>query len=315
MAVTWAAPADDEAAVTDDMENYDSWNTDNFGEWKSLYQGEKGGAGVLYSTKEYEHQGEKFAYIAFDPESWAPEVTAQAPSLVPHSGDKYLAAFYSYTDDGNNTTFYDGNDWLISPALSGKEQTVTFWVNNLNVGGTDYAETYDVLYSTEGTDLASFVKLGETRTVSGGKWQQATATLPEGATHFALHHNTPGAQAFVFMVDDVTYMSGSGRLKGYNIYRDGKLVGTVSADKLAFTDGSAAAGTHTYAVTAVYADGESLPATAGETTVGIASLAADGTASYTVYTTDGRLVAKDIKSLRALKSGVYVVNDRTIVVK
>lgn len=315
VAVTWAAPADDEAAVTDDMENYDSWNTDNFGEWKSLYQGEKGGAGVLYSTKEYEHQGEKFAYIAFDPESWAPEVTAQAPSLVPHSGDKYLAAFYSYTDDGNNTTFYDGNDWLISPALSGKEQTVTFWVNNLSVGGTDYAETYDVLYSTEGTDLASFVKLGETRTVSGGKWQQATATLPEGATHFALHHNTPGAQAFVFMVDDVTYMSGSGRLKGYNIYRDGKLVGTVSADKLAFTDGSAAAGTHTYAVTAVYADGESLPATASETTVGIASLAADGTASYTVYTTDGRLVAKDIKSLRTLKSGVYVVNDRTIVVK
>ncbi len=312
--VTWAAPADDEAAVTDDMENYDSWNTDNFGEWTSFYQGEKGGAGVLYSTKEYDHQGEKFAYIAFDPQSWAPEVMAQAPSLVPHSGDKYLAAFYSYTDDGT-TTFYDGNDWLVSPALSGKEQTVTFWVNNLKAGGTDYPETYDVLYSTEGTDPASFVKLGDTRTVSGGEWQQATATLPEGATHFALHHNTPGAQAFVFMVDDVTYMSGSGRLKGYNIYRDGQLLGTVDAATLAFTDSGAAAGTHTYAVTAVYADGESLPATAHETTVGIAAVEADGASAYTVYTTDGRLVAKGLKSLRTLKSGVYVVNDKTVVVK
>ncbi len=314
MAVTWTAPADDEATVTDDMENYDSWNTDNFGEWTSLYQGEKGGAGTIYSTKEYEHQGEKFAYIAFDPESWAPEATAAAPSLVPHSGDKYLAAVYSYTDNGT-TTFYDGNDWLISPTLSGKEQTVTFWVNNLSAGGTDYPETYDVLYSTEGTDIASFVKLGETRTVSGGKWQQATATLPEGATHFALHHTTSGSQAFMFMVDDVTYNSGSGRLKGYNIYRDGKLVGTVAADNNAYTDNSAAAGTHTYAVTAVYAEGESLPATARETTVGISAAEAAEAATYNVYTTDGRLVGRNMKSLKALKSGVYVVNDRTIVVK
>ena len=311
--VNWSAPSVEQVSIIDDMEAYDSWNTDNFGDWTSIYGGDKGGAGMLYSSKEYPHQGERFAFIEFAPNDWSADITAKNPSLIPHSGDKYLAAVYSYTDDGSNTHFYDSNDWLISPSLSGEAQTVTFWANNLKAGTTDYPEQYDLLYSTQGTDTTKFIKIGDTRILSGGSWQQVSFEVPQGATHFAIHHCTFGSNAFMFMVDDVAYISGNGSLKGYNIYRDSALIGTVSPENMTFTDNDVPTGNHSYAVTAVYAEGESLPAEAYVTTeIEIIPIVST---DFNVYTTDGRLVGRHLKSLNGLKQGTYVVNDHTVVVK
>lgn len=313
--VDWNAPAVETSVVNDDMENYTSWSTDAFGGWTSVFGQPKGGAGQIYSSVAYPHQGEQFGYIAFDPYAWSQELTDQNPSLVPHSGGKYLASFYSYREQDGNVTYYDGNDWLISPALSGEAQTVSFWVNNVKAGGSDFPETFEVLCSTAGTDTLSFVKTGEKYTVSGGQWQQVSVALPAGTTHFAIRHCTPADKAFVFMVDDVSYVSGNGSLKGYNIYRDGELVAFVDASLTDYTVENVPDGDHVYAVTAVYAEGESAPTFSQTVTTGIASLQAVPGRAFTVYTVDGVLVGRGFTSLSQLKKGTYVINDKTVIVK
>ena len=117
------------------------------------------------------------------------------------------------------------------------------------------------------------------------------------------------------MIDDITYTFGPGAVTEYNIYRDGTLVGTVSADKTSFVDNTAKDNTtYVYGVTAVYADGESEAAVATAITTGVESIFASGKA-YDVYTVDGICVAKNVKNLSTLKKGVYVIDGKKVVVK
>ena len=313
--VSWAAPNDVRQSITDDMESYASWSVDDFGSWSSVYGEPKGGAGQIYSTVSYPHEGEKFGYLVFNPNEWSKELTDNNPSLKPHSGEKYLASFYSYTGQGAETQYYDSNDWLISPTLSGEAQTVSFWVNNVKAGNTDNVECVELLYSTAGNDTTEFVKLGDTYVVAGGEWQQVSVSLPEGATHFAIRRCTPAKNAFVFMVDDVCYVAGSGRLKGFNVYRDQQLVATLEASEAAFTDRNVPDGAHIYAVTALYAEGESAPAYSQRVTTAIDTITKLEGKPFDAYTVDGKLVGRNLTSLRQLKPGTYVINDRTVVVK
>ena len=86
---------------------------------------------------------------------------------------------------------------MISPRLSGRKQRISFYVMNLAAGGMAYAENFDVLYSTEGTDIENFVKIDSYKadgTVSyneGANWKYVTVEIPEGARYFAIRHNTP----------------------------------------------------------------------------------------------------------------------------
>ena len=102
------------------MESYTSWSVDDFGFWNSVYGEPKGGAGQIYSSVPYPHQGEKFGFMVFDPRDWSWELTDKNPSLKPHSGKKYLASFYNYTEEAGSVEFYDSNDWLVSPTLFGR---------------------------------------------------------------------------------------------------------------------------------------------------------------------------------------------------
>ena len=118
-------------------------------------------------------------------------------------------------------------------------------------------------------------------------------------------------------IDDISYVAGAGTLTGYNIYRNGEFVANVPADATSFVDTTCPDnGTYTYAVTAVYADGESAPVAAVPVIVTAIdnANAADGK-TYTVYTVDGKRVSKDAKSIGGLKKGVYIVNDKKAVVK
>lgn len=313
--VAWAQPNDESASVTDDMESYTSWSVDDFGFWNSVYGEPKGGAGQIYSSVPYPHQGEKFGFMVFDPRDWSWELTDKNPSLKPHSGKKYLASFYNYTEEAGSVEFYDSNDWLVSPTLSGEAQTISFWVNNVKAGDSDNVEKFELLYSVAGNDTTEFVKLGDTYTVSGGEWQQITASLPAGATHFAIRHCTDSKHSFVFMVDDVCYVGGSGVLKGYNVYRDQTLVATLEPTQTTFTDSKVPDGTHTYAVTALYAEGESAPAFSQRVTTAISALAVEDGKPFDAYTVDGKLVGRNLTSLKQLKKGTYVINDKTVVVK
>lgn len=313
--VSWTSPADARKVVTDSFEEYDSWSQDKFGEWTAKFSEEKTKTGNIF-TYPYPGEGDPFAFILMEPLNYwiDSETMGNFPCLKPHSGNKYLAAFYSFA----NGDYIDANDWLISPALSGYKQTVSFWVNNLVSPGVYNLETFDVLYSTMGTDFKDFIKLGETYDIESGEWQEINVELPEGAKYFAIHRKTREDDAMIFLVDDVTYEKGTEIVTGYNVYRNDQLLKTMSPDQTEFVDETAEAGEkYTYAITALYESGESEPIIAiVDTTNGIQDVEnVLGTKTYNVYTLDGQLIGKDIKSLNGLKRGAYIINDRKVIIK
>ena len=119
----------------------------------------------------------------------------------------------------------------------------------------------------------------------------------------------------MLMIDDITYTAGCGQVVAYNVYRDNTLLQRVDAAGAAqYTDASVTSGTHAYAVSAVYAGGES-EATKAAPVTSVASLLLQGQSSFDLYTVDGQLVAKGLRSLRDLPKGVYVVHGKTLVIQ
>ena len=313
--VSWTSPADARKVVTDSFEEYDSWSQDKFGEWTAKFSEDKTETGNIF-TYPYPGVGDPFAFVLVEPLGYwiDSETMGNFPCLKPHSGNKFLAAFYSFA----NGDYIDANDWLISPALSGYKQTVSFWANNLVSPGVYNLETFDVLYSTMGTDFKDFIKLGNTYDIESGEWQEINVELPEGAKYFAIHRKTREDDAMIFLVDDVTYEKGTEIVTGYNVYRNDQLLKTMSPDQTEFVDETAEAGEkYTYAITALYESGESEPIIAiVDTTNGIQDVEnVLGTKTYNVYTLDGQLIGKDIKSLNGLKRGAYIINDRKVIIK
>ena len=303
--LAWDAPATTITSVTDDFESYEAWGT-SFGDWTTV-DNDHGRAGSLTQGTQYQHQGEEFAFLNWQPS----DLFKSGQGLDPHSGTKAAVAIYQIDESGKN--FVDADNWLISPQLSGKAQTVSFWVNNLKATDGSGAESFDVLSSTSGSDPDSFVKIGETHVQNAAQWTEVKVDVPEGTKYFAIHHITSKDKAFIFMIDDAKFEAGSGPVS-YNIYRDGELIGSTSklvSDDLKAPDNKE----HKYCVTAVYADGsESAPAEISVATA-IQRINADGETVYDVYTIDGKLIMKGAKSLHPLAKGVYIINGQKTVVK
>lgn len=293
--LTWDAPASSATSVTDDFESYEPWSL-TFGDWTTI-DADQGLAGSLTKSGSYTHQGEQFAFM-----DWQPgDIFSAGQGLDPHSGQKALVAVYQ--TDATGQDFVGADNWLISPRLSGNEQTISFWANNLQ--GDGYGnETFQILTSTTGNAQADFTQLGTDYTQSAGAWTQYTATLPAGTTYFAIHHVTPGDQAFLFMLDDITYETSDAPI-AYNVYRDGAYIATVASPSYVDTDDRAE---HLYQVTAVYTGNvESAPISTTLVT-SIEALEASGIKSFNVYTLDGVQVLKDASKLKGIKQGVYIIN-------
>ena len=307
--LTWDKIIETSETVTDGFESYAPWSMDAFGDWTAVY-GEKGLAKGPFS-RSYPHpnEGQRFAYTVAEPATWLDsQVLDNYTCLNPHAGNHYLATFYSV----ENSQFIPADNWLISPSLTGDKQTISFWANNFTSKSLNYPEDFDVLYSVSGTSLTDFKPVAQKLTADGGVWKEYTVELPEGSTYFAIHNNT--YDTYMFMVDDVTYTAGCGKVVAYNIYRDGKQIAVVSADSNDFTDTTAESGEHQYAVSAVYAGGES-EATPANTVTGINGIVTDDRPSFNIYTVDGKIVTNGAKSLNNLPKGLYIVNDKKQVVK
>lgn len=307
--VEWTKVNETSDRVTDGFDVYAAWSKDSFGDWTSVY-GEKGIAkGPFSKTYPHPNENQRFAYTVVEPSTWLPtELLDKYACLKPHSGIHYLASFYSV----ENSQFIPADNWLISPSLSGEAQTVSFWANNFNSQGTKYTENFEVLYSTSGITLDDFKSTGKKFEATTGEWKEYTVDLPAGATYFAIHNNT--ADTYMFMLDDVTYTAGCGKVLGYNVYRDGKLLKRVEPDaELRITD-KAPSGKHTYAVSALYAGGES-EATKSAVVTDINGIvnAIDG--AFDVFTVDGKRIAKGVKSLDGIARGFYIVNGKKVVRK
>lgn len=313
VSLTWTPVSTDTETKTESFENATSWSQDNFGDFTSEAVN-AGTTGGVFEKYKFPNQGSNYGFMLFDPANgWLTETQLeQVPDFKAHNGDKYLAALYRVNGEGYDVS---QNNWLYSPALSGDEQEITFWVKNYNDGQTIHEENFSVLYSTD-DKRESFVKLGETYSITSGAWEQIKVELPAGTKYFAINHNTPTwNNPFFFMIDDITYSCGAGKVKGYNIYRDGQLIGNVEANVRSFIDKQILqdADKHLYGVTAVYAAEES-EATLTHTVTGINGLTLGGSA-FDVYSPDGIRVAKGVKNLKSLKKGVYIVNGQKVVVK
>lgn len=275
VALTWSTAQGHRNTVSEGFEDYDAFSISNVGEW-TLVDGDKAATYSVSSTT-YDHANGKFAYIVFNPS----DISATDASILPHGGKQYMASMASPaadTPEGHN------DDWLISPQLSGKAQTVAFWVKSLN---SNYGlEKYQVLYSTTNTDTASFKLLTEAEAPAEA-WQEVKADLPEGARYFAIR--CVSEERFMFMVDDVTYDAQPLQVEGYNVYRDGQLVAKVGADATSYTDAGGNDGS-VYQVSVVYSVGESaLSNKASVLPTAITSVSADG---LQVYAADGRILVR-----------------------
>ncbi len=292
--LNWTAPSSTVRTVNDDFESYAPWQTTDFGKWTAIDNDKQPTNGFAVLP----HDGEPMAFITFHSGDINTTVN---PFLASHSGDQCLVAW----DNDSTATVKANDDWLISPELSGNEQTVSIWAK----GMTDaYGyEKFEFLYSSTDKQMSSFTsKFGETNQVSSLEWTKYSAKLPQGTKYFAVH--VISEQAFGLMLDDATFEAAPMKIKGYNIYRDGKLIGTVDGDATTFTDDES--GTHDYQITVVYEDGESPLSNVATVTNGITTINAANTlrADAPMYNLAGQRVSASYK-------GVVIQNGRKFIKK
>lgn len=214
------------------------------------------------------------------------------------TGDKALLAIKNLTrkhveingtDTVTTTVKVPNNDWLISPQLSGRAQTITFWARALN---SKYPEQWDILYSTTDADTASFVNLASERSFTKTAFTQQSYQLPEGAKYFAFRYCGDGSN-FATLLDDFAYEGlGQVELQGYYVYRDGQRLSAEPLTDTAYTDAAATNGEHHYAVTCLYREGESRPSNVVSLVdAGVADIRVNAPAETGRYDMQGRRVA------------------------
>ena len=327
----WSAPQPVEVVggevVTEDFEDLDVFapfstggitadvHTGAFGNWK-LYDGTLGYETYGFQNSSYENMGVPMAYQVFNPVLAGFDLTGDAASTVgPNSGDQFLMSMC--VADGNKTPqIIDTDHWLISPLLSGEEQTISFFVSEIT---TQYGnETFEVWCSNTDSEIASFEKI-YSGAVTTTDWTEISVELPAGAKYFAIRHTAK--DIFGFELDDITFTAASAKnlsraaedgVTGYNIYRDGKVIATVGADVFRYIDVNETDGEHTYYVTALYGNVESGLSNGATVVTAISEIAADASlndADITVYSTSGAVIASGKGVYGTLAKGVYVIKN------
>lgn len=250
--LTWEAPVAEAVtpqSMTESFEDAPSFTIDDFDEW-AVYDGLNTSVYGLSSADgdvDFPNTCAPQAWTVID---WSTGLFYD--SLKPSTGDKMMAAF------SHSGSIADS--WLISPELSGEEQTIGVVAK---AGSSQFKEVFDILYSTDASrDLTTFIQLEDSRTTAKTTWMQHRFELPEGTRYFAIH--CISNDALVLLIDDVTFIpEATGTpcttVKGYNVYRNGQKVNDTLIRDLTFTDGENANG-NVYNVTAVYTtDSESRP--------------------------------------------------------
>ena len=312
---TWTAPEASAAEITEDFEDTTVFpefsiggitadqQTGAFGNW-TVYDGNNM---TVYGFQNITvpNLGSEEAWIVFAPGSdqLSQDMSEGYPA---HSGNQFLASFCP----ADNTSTPAADHWLISPELSGVSQTISFFARVLtdNYG----AESFEVLYSTTDAQPASFTKVGG-ENITTTEWTEFSYSLPEGTKYFAIRHTSQ--DIFALFIDDITYFGEGSAPESFNVYLDEELVANVAEPPA--TIENITNGSHKVSVTAVYASGESAPVSVTvevSDVVGIDQILASGK-KVDVYSTDGRMVRQQATSLSGLKSGVYVIDNKKVVVK
>lgn len=262
-------------------------------------------------TEDFENGPGEFTQIDADDDGYG-WVYMNDDELMSHSGTGGLQS-YSYVP---NVGAVHVDNWLVTP-LAILDGTFSFWASAQDGDWPD--EHFAVYVSTKGNEsVADFEQVSD-EFVATGRSIEYTADLSSyaGQTgYIAIRHFNTYDQ-FAMVVDDISFTKAPAVPVSFNIYMDRQLIATVEGDNTTYTveTDKLTEGEHTFAVTAVYANGkESKPATAVFTVeTDIHQIAADGK-PVDVYSIDGRLILKQATSLDGLK-GVYIVNGKTVMVK
>jgi len=175
------------------------------------------------------------------------------------SGEQLLAAFQA---NSGGSPDVDSNDWLISPRLCGKAQTISFMANAAT--SQRVPEVFDVYYSTTSDDVDDFILLEQGLEVDvTNEWTEFKFKLPKGALYFAIVHRSNGK--FALLLDDIVYAPEGATtnkivLKGFNVYRDGERVNNelIAPDVTTYHDANVEPDrVYSYCVTAMWDAGES----------------------------------------------------------
>lgn len=214
----WKAP-DERGAVTDSVETYEDFAIDNIGEWTMVDRDYDFTYRINKDLETYPNESDPKAFQVCNAKSLGIDIWAEG---TPHSGNKFFMAMANIS--------YVNNDWMISPQLNGTSQVISFFAKAFTTQkGT--TERMRVLYSTTDTDPAHFVQVSRGDYIELPEtWTEYSFRLPEGAKYFAINCVSPGGkQSFALFVDDLTFNDLTVpvlKLKGYEVYRDGHLIGT-----------------------------------------------------------------------------------------
>lgn len=312
---TWTAPEASAAEITEDFEDTTVFpefsiggitadqQTGAFGNW-TVYDGNNM---TVYGFQNITvpNLGSEEAWIVFAPSSdqLSQDLSESYPA---HSGNQFLASFCP----ADNSSTPAADHWLISPELPGMAQTLSFYARILTASYGP--ETFEVLYSTTDNQPANFTKIAE-ESIDLTDWTEFSYNLPSGTKYFAIRHTS--TDVFGLFIDDITYTAGGSAPESFNVYLDEELVANVAEPTA--TIENITNGSHKVSVTAVYASGESAPVSVTvevSDVVGIDQILASGK-KVDVYSTDGRMVRQQATSLSGLKSGVYVIDNKKVIVK
>lgn len=303
--VNWTVTEDAAKEVTEDFESVQApaagltfKDGETYGDWKAVDESQSfpyawSSSSVLWDQEE----SFGFGIINF--------AASGLGTITPPSGEQAAVFISEYDESGYGTP---SSKYMISPELPGIAQTISFMAKTSN--SAEYGdEVVEIMASSTDSNVESFTKVTTLNINSDEGFSEFTADLPEGTKYFALHYVSN--DVFALFIDDLTYTVGGGAAAGFNVYVDGNLVGTADADADSYTySDELSEGEHEVSVTAVYGDNESAPVS---TTVSVATaiknINLDSAAE--VFTVDGIR----LNNVKNLKSGVYVVNGKKVVIK
>lgn len=308
--LVWSAPAQNPGKVFESFEDYVHKDR-SFGSWITI----DNDGGSVYSNQlvDVGYYNEPLAYTVFN--SIAGGVsTDDAPYYEAHTGTTSLIAIASQPGTYKNGDRND--DWLISPELSASvEHHISLYAKSVK-GDTYGMETFEILYSAGfPNDINSFVPIGSYSAPQ--EWTEYSADLPVGAKFFAIRYT--GEDKFIFMIDDIEFEPGEMEVIGYNVFRNGKKIAYVSADNTNWIDAEIVFNPEmpeTYNVSVVYANGESSLSNTGiYDSIGGVEFVSLPDGPFDVYSVGGICVRRAADNLSGLPAGVYVVENRKVIVR
>jgi hypothetical protein len=274
---TWTAPTIATAErVTDSFEDYTHGARKDFGEWSLIDEDGAYGMNADVDISGY-FSSRSFTVVN--------SVSVDADGYEAKSGQQLVVAFSNWDNDND--------DWLVSPALSGEAQTVSFWARS-NSASTDKLYFY---YATDGKttdDFLSAPALDERKIILTTTWTKYSFELPAGAKYFAIRYLTSYGDAA--LVDDIEFEKASSYnvqpvIEGYNLYNaQGEKLNDETITDTTYTLNNA---TGIYYITVVYNVGESANSNQVSVTAsGIETIATDAQKVQSAYDLYGRRVQK-----------------------